>query len=147
MARNKEQLYYEDVEVGTGIPTLEKRLSNAQLQMYSAIQRNVHRIHYDQVFARSEEHPDVIVQGPLYGAFVVQLVTDWIGDEGFLKRISYSNRGRGIPGDVLTCKGKVTKKYEQDGQHFVECEVWEENQRGEVLVPASALGILPSHQH
>ena len=115
-----------------------------QLFMYSAIQRNAHRIHYDQVFARSEDHPDVILQGPHHGAYVAQLMTDWIGDEGFLKKLSYSNRGKAVPGDILTCKGKVTKKYEEDGQHFVECEIWEENQRGEVLVPGRAVVVLPS---
>ncbi|MEK7777225.1 MAG: acyl dehydratase [Chloroflexota bacterium] len=144
MVRTKGQVYYEDVKGGTEIPPLEKRPSYAQLFVFSASQRILGRIHYDQAFARSEEHPDVIVQSPLHGAFVVQLLTDWIGDEGFLKRISYSNRGISVPGDVLTCKGKVTKKYEEDGQHFVECEVWEENQRGEVLVPGSAVVILPS---
>ena len=141
-----EQLYYEDVEVGTEVSPLEKRPGYAQLFMFSAVARNVHRIHYDQAYASEEEHPDVLVQGPLHGAFVAQMLTDWIGVEGFLKRLTYANRGRAVPGDILTCKGKATGKSEEGGQYMVECEVWEENQRGEVLVSGSAVVILPSRQ-
>ena len=146
MVKVREQPYYEDVEVGTEITPMEKRPGYAQLFMFSAVMRNIHRIHYDQAYAHVEEHPDVLVQGPLHGAFLAQMMTDWIGDDGFLKKLSYSNRGRAVPGDVLTCKGKVTQKHEQEGQHIVECEIWEENQRGEVLTPGSATAILPSRQ-
>ena len=130
----------------TSTPHLQKRPNYAQLQMYSAIQRNVHRIHYDQAFAPSEEHPDVIVQGPLHGAFMVQLMTDCIGDEGFLKRISYSNRGRGVPGDILTCKGKVTKKYVQGDEHLVDCEIWIEDSKGQNTTPGWATVALPTRE-
>ena len=140
----KEHLYYEMVEPGMAIPPLEKCASYTQLYLYSAVTRNPHRIHYDQAFARSEDHPDVLVHGPLEGAFLAQLLTDWIGGDGFLKQFFYSNRGRAVPGDVLTCKGKVTEKYERDGQHCVACEIWMENQRGEAIVRGSAVVMLPS---
>jgi len=144
MITAREQLYYEAVEQGMEIPPLEKHPSYTQLYLYSAVTRNPHRIHYDQVFARSEDHPDVLVHGPLEGAFLAQLLTDWIGGDGFLKQFFYSNRGRAVPGDVLTCKGKVTEKYERDGQHCVACEIWMENQRGDAIVRGSAVVALPS---
>ncbi len=143
MIETKQQLTYDAVEPGMAIPPLEKRPSYTQLFLYSAITRNAHRIHYDQVFARSEEHPDVLVHGPLSGAFVAQMLTDWIGDGGRLKKLTFSNRGRAVPGDTLTCKGTVIGKREQDEQHLVDCEVWMENQRGEMVVRGSATVALP----
>lgn len=146
MATAKEQLCYESVEPGMEITPLEKRPDYAQLYLYSAVTRNAHRIHYDQAFARSEDHPDVLVHGPLEGAFLAQMLTDWIGGDGFLKKIFYSNRGRAVPGDVLTGKGKVTAKFEQDGQHCVACDIWLENQRGEAIVRGSAVVMLPGRK-
>jgi 3-methylfumaryl-CoA hydratase len=138
-----KQLYYEDVEEGTEIPSLEKRPSEVQLFLYGAITRNPHRIHYDEPFARSEEHPGVLVHGPLQAAFLTNMLMNWIGEEGFLRKLSFTNRGRVIPGDVVTCKGRVIHKHEQDGQHLAECEIWEENQRGEVTIQGAAEVMLP----
>ena len=139
-----EQIYFEDVKVGTVIPSLVKHPTNVQLFMYSAVTRNGHRIHYDKDFSIKEGHPDILVQGPLHGAFLVQLITDWIGKRGILKKISYQNRRRAFPGDTITCKAKVTKKYVKDGEHYVDCEIWDERHTGEVCTPGTATVILPS---
>ena len=111
-----EQIYFEDVEVGTEIPPLVKHPTTVQLFTFSAVLQLTHRIHYDKDFAAKEDHPDILVHGPLHGAFLVQLMTDWIGKQGLLKKISYQNRARAFPGDTLTCKAKVTKKYVKDGE-------------------------------
>jgi hypothetical protein len=73
-------------------------------------------------------------------------VTTWMGDRGFLKRFSYSNRGMATPGETLTFRGRVKKKFEADGRHAVELEVREENARGEVLAPGQAVVYLPSRR-
>ena len=139
-----QQLYYEDVQEGAEIPPLVKHPSNVQLFLFSTVTRNAHRIHYDKDYAISEGHPNVLIHGPLQGAFLVQLVTDWIGKHGTLKRISYQNRARAFLGDTITCKGKVTRKHVQEGEHRVECEVWAERQTGEVCSPGTATVILPT---
>jgi hypothetical protein len=45
------------------------------------------------------------------------------------------------PGAQVTCKGKVTKKYVQDGEHTVECQIWRENPRGEKATPVQQLSL------
>jgi 3-methylfumaryl-CoA hydratase len=107
------------------------------------VTRNAHRIHYDKDYAQTEGHPDLLVHGPLQGAFLVQLVTDWIGKSGILKRISYQNRARAFVGDTLTCKGRVTRKYVHGDEHRVDCEIWVERQTGEVSSPGTATVALP----
>jgi hypothetical protein len=49
-----------------------------------------------------------------------------------------------VPGDTLTCKGKVVKKYVEGDEHCVECEVWVENSKGERTTPGTAVVVLPS---
>ena len=49
-----------------------RNASRAQLFLYSAATHNPHRIHYDRDYAAVEGHPDIIVHGPLQGAWLSQ---------------------------------------------------------------------------
>ena len=137
------QVYFEDVEVGMAIPPLQKKPSNTLLFLYSAVTWNPQRIHYDKEYTLSEGYRDVIVHGPLRGAFLSQLLTRWIGEEGTLKKLSYTNRDIAYVNELLTCKGTVTHKWIGDGQGYVECEVWVENEQGNRVTPGKATVILP----
>ena len=68
-----------DLSVGDALPTMHKFPDEAQLFLYSAASHNPHRIHYDREYARFEGHEDIIVHGPLQGAWLTQYVTDWAG--------------------------------------------------------------------
>ena len=60
-----------------------------------------------------------------------------------LRKFRMEMRRMNRPGDVMELKGKVTRKYEEDGEHFVECEIWAENQREGITTPSYALVTLP----
>lgn len=138
-----EQVYFEDVEVGMAVPPLQKRPSNTLLFLYSAVTWNPQRIHYDKEYTLTEGYRDVIVHGPLRGAFLSQLLTRWIGGEGTLKKLSYANRAIAYVNELLTCKGRVTRKWIEEDNGYVECEIWVENEQGDRLTPGSATVILP----
>jgi hydroxyacyl-ACP dehydratase HTD2-like protein with hotdog domain len=137
------QLYFEDVGVGTALPPLRKKPSNTLLFLYSAVTWNPQRIHYDKEYTLTEGYRDVIVHGPLRGAFLSQLLTRWVGEEGVLKKLSYANRELAYVTETLTCKGTVTRKWVEDGKGHVECEVWVENERGNRVTPGQATVLLP----
>ena len=139
-----DQVYWEDVDVGTEVTPLEKHPDPQQLVKWAGASGDFYQIHYDKDFAQANGLPGVIIHGWLTFSFVAQLVTDWMGDEGTLRKIGCSYRGLNFPGEDTICKGKVTKKYEKDGDHIVEIEARAENPRGEILVPANATVILPS---
>ena len=67
-----------------------------------------------------------------------------MGDDGWLKELDVQVRLPNIEGDVQWCRGKVIKKWFEAGEGLVECEVWAENQRGEVTAPGRAIVVLPS---
>ena len=72
------------------------------------------------------------------------MVTDWIGESGTLKRLTVSYRGMDVPGDTLTCRGRVARKYVKDGEHLVDCDLWLENGKQEKTTPGSATVALPT---
>ena len=76
--------------------------------------------------------------------WAAQLVTNWIGDDGWLKEFVAEVRRPNIHGDTQWYKGTVTKKWQEKEENLVECKIWAENQRGEITAPGSAIVSLPS---
>ena len=138
------QIYFEDIEVGQELPALEKNPTTQQLVKYAGASGDFYQIHYDKDFAMANKLPGVILHGALKNAFLGQLMTDFAGQQGWLKKLSIQYRGMDVPGVRLLCKGKVTKKYVEGDEHLVECEIWVENAKGEKTTPGSALVVLPS---
>ena len=140
----KPELLFEDVDVGTELPALEKHPTTIQLFRYSAVTWNAHRIHFEKEYARAEGHPDVLVQAHLHGAFLLQMIGDWMGPLGRVVKFGWSNRGRAIPGDTLTCTGRIVDKRTEGDLGLIDLELMEVNQRGETCAPGTATVALPT---
>ncbi|MSQ17379.1 MAG: dehydratase, partial [Dehalococcoidia bacterium] len=130
-----EQVYWEDVAEGMELPPLVKNPTTRQLVRYAGASGDYYEIHYDQEYARGNGLEGAILHGALKNAFLGQLMTDWMGPQGVLKRLSCQYRGMDQPGRPITAKGTVTRKYRQDGQHLVDCDIWLENAQGEKTTP------------
>ena len=52
-----------------------------------------------------------------------------------------------IEADVQWYRGEVIAKQIEDGEAQVICDIWAENQRGEVTAPGQAIVLLPSREH
>lgn len=139
-----EQVYWEDVQEGTELPTLVKHPTSQQLVKWAGASGDYYQIHYDKDFALANNLPGPIVHGRLTASMLGQAVTDWIGELGALKKLTCQYRGMNLPGQDIVVKGKVTKKYVRNGEHYVECDVWAEDPKGQVNTPGTATAILPS---
>lgn len=139
-----EQLYYEDVTEGDELPALVKRPTTRQLVMWAGASGDYYAIHYDKDFAQSTGLSGVIVQGQLVAGFLGQLVTDWIGERGTLRKLSCSYKGMNFPGEAITCRGKVSRKHVEDGERYLECSLWAENAKGERTVTGKAVVVIPA---
>ena len=149
------QLQWENVEIGTEIPPQAKMATTQTLVKWAGASGDFIPIHYDEAFAKSQGLPGVIIHGALKRQWLVQLVTDWIGEEGTLKKFSCQYKAMDQPrhmksltepeeGETWWCKGKVAKKYADDSGHYLDCEVWVENGAGEVTTSGKATVSLPS---
>ena len=81
---------------------------------------------------------------PQRGCWMASLVTNWMGDDAFLKRLRMEARQFNLQGDTTFCRGKIVKKYVKDRAPLVDIELQGVNQRGEVTTPGFATVILPS---
>ena len=139
-----DQIYWEDVEVGSELPPLVKEPTSQQLVKWAGASGDFYPIHYDKDYALGNNLPGIIVHGPLKTTWLGQLLSDWVGEGGKIKKYGCSHRGMDVPGDKLTCKGTVTNKYVEADEHCVECDIWLENSKGEKTAPGKAVVVLPS---
>ena len=70
---------------------------------------------------------------------LVHLMTNWMGDDGFVKSMDSQDRRMNFLGDGTWIKGRVVRKFIQDNERLVELEVWGENQDGLVHTTAKVI--------
>jgi hydroxyacyl-ACP dehydratase HTD2-like protein with hotdog domain len=98
------------------LPERTHRAGAVQLFLYNAAIWNSHRIHYDLPYAQGEEdHPALLVDGPLQGDWLMQLVYDFMGEDDELIAFSYSNRRAAYADEPLSARGEVVEVVEADG--------------------------------
>ena len=100
--------------------------------------------HHRESVAKEVGVPGTYDYGPQRSSWMATLITNWMGDAGYLKRVRTEMRRFNIVGDTTWCKGKVIRKYVKDGFALVDIEIAAENQRGEVTTPGIATVALPS---
>jgi len=138
------KIYFEDVEIGYEIPYLKKGpIERIQFVKYAGASGDYNPIHVDEPYAKSAGYPGVFAHGMLSMGFIGQLLNNWAG-VGNLREFGVRFRAITWPGDVITCKGTVTSKQQDDGKNLVELEVWAENQNEEKTVAGTATVELPS---
>jgi hydroxyacyl-ACP dehydratase HTD2-like protein with hotdog domain len=133
----------EDVRVADVIEPVVRRPSRLQLFRFSAVTWNAHRIHYDAVYAAEEGYPDVLVQSHLHGCYLLGTLLAWTGPSAQVVRFGWRNENLAVPGDTLTCSGRVV---EITANGEVRCELEERNQRGELCAAATGTVLLPPGQ-
>ena len=75
---------YDDVEVGTQLPSKSFPLQRVNLVMYAGASGDFNIIHWNERIATAVGLPNVIAHGMLTMASAGRVVTDWLGDPGAL---------------------------------------------------------------
>ena len=161
--RGAEPRYWEDVAEGDAMPPLKKgTYSVSELFLFTHGVLGLRRSTRDRLDAEGSgelggggrfdlEHaqkrrnmPGQFDFGPQRVCWLAQIVTDWMGDDGTLKKLNASVRHPNIVGDTNTLTGSVVKKSVVDGEHLVEVQMQNNNQSGLTTAFGSAVVALPT---
>ena len=126
-----------ELSVGEALPERSYTATNVSLFLYNAAIWNPHRIHYDEPYTTNvENHPGVVIDGPLQGDWLNQVVVNWTGDCATLISFNYSNRRASYLGETLTSGGAITAIDTKSGA--VDLEIFIKNEDGDVITPGTA---------
>lgn len=101
------------------------------------------RVHWEADLAKAIGTPEAYDYGPERVSWMAHLMTNWIGDDGWLERLNAKIVRHNPVGDTLYISGTVAQRYQKEGRGFVECKLLATNQDGEHSCEAEATVILP----
>ena len=192
VVRGNNTLYWEDVDVGDepawtivgptttldmiqfnglGVissPPMREQLKNMdQLNGLTKDEYGVYHLMIEGHFSEAGMGGSMPIHFMAFGrSLMARLVTNWIGDDGWLAKFSWRNgdladqiiaavpslQGKSITGhgkvsDVLIAKGYVARKYVDGDDHKVDLVVWTEDIEKTLCQAANATVILPSREN
>jgi acyl dehydratase len=175
--RGDEPRYWEDVQIGDTLPEVVRgpltmmevaawlvgcgspisKPDNIwrRIDLYDRVLRdpvigcrlNTELIHMDDRVGRMVGLPAAYDFGVQRISLLSSLLTNWMGNDGFLWKLRGELRKFNLTGDTQWFKGKVVRKHSDNGIFSIEIDCWAENQRREITTPGSATVILPSREH
>ncbi len=101
------------------------------------------RVHWDEGMARAVGVPGAYDYGPERVAWLGHLVTNWMGNDGFLRRLNVQVLRHNLIGDTTWCRGEVTAK---EAGGLVHLSLHARNQRGDTTATGMATVVLPDRQ-
>ncbi len=101
------------------------------------------RVHWEDEFALEVGAPAAYDYGPERTSWMIHHLTDWAGDDGFVRASKTQIRRHNPVGDILHISGEVTGKDVVDGEGIVDVSQRAENQDGELSVIGAAKVRLP----
>ena len=133
----------ESIKPGDLLPERQFQPDNVQLFLSNAALWHAPRIPFDHPYATEVEgYPGLVIAGPLLGDWLTQSVIEWLGDDGKLVSIEYSNRKASYIGEILRSGGKVLSSEQDNGT--VELEMYIKNEADEVITPGVAIVRFPA---
>ena len=161
--RGDNTLYWEEVIEGESIPSLKKgtysvtelflfthgvlgtgRSTRAALESEGSADLGGGG-RFDEEHAQKRRNmPGQFDFGPQRVCWLAQIVTDWMGDDGILKKLNASIRHPNVVGDTNTIHGSVVRKFRSEGRSLVEVSVENVNQSGLPTAFGTAIVELPT---
>jgi acyl dehydratase len=132
-------LTWDAINEGDPLPELRKKPDVEQLVKYAGGSGDFNPLHYDYGFPQAKQIGSIIVHGRFKYAALGELVSNWLGHAGQIRRIACQYRGMDFPHQDIVCRGKVKRKWEEGGAKLVELDVWTENPEGKKTTPGTAV--------
>jgi acyl dehydratase len=101
------------------------------------------RVHWENDFAHMVGAPGAYDYGPERCSWLTHHLTNWMGDDGVLRRAHCKIRRHNPEGDLLRIDGTVVRKFVEDGRALVEIAQEARNQDGELSVVGGGIVELP----
>ena len=102
------------------------------------------RLHWEPERAKELGLPTSYDYGSMRETWLAHLLTDWMGDDGWLWKLRCEHRRFNFVGDTTWMTGQVVDKRQDGERNEVHIEVECKNQRGVVTSPGQAIVLLPT---
>lgn len=139
----EQKLFFDDVNEGDTAPELSHELTRTDLVMYAGASGDFNPMHTDEVAAQAAGLPSVFGHGMFTAGLLGKALTDYVG-VGNLRTYKIRFTKQTWPGETLTARVAVARKYEEGSEHRVDLECTVTNEAGESKLSGVAVAALPA---
>jgi acyl dehydratase len=94
--------------------------------------------HHDEIYAIRSGFDKIFAPGMLQGGYLGRLVSEWVGPSALRTfRLRFSSQA--WPGDIVICRARVVRRFQDGDKRRVEIEAEAINQNGDALIKAHAV--------
>ena len=142
---SERTLFFDEVSDGDTAPEFEHTLTRTDWVMYAGASGDFNPMHTDEVKAQEAGLPSVFGHGMFTAGLLGKAITDYVG-VGNLRTYKIRFTKQTWPGEVLTTRVGVLRKYIDGSEHRIDLECSVTNQDGEAKLTAVAVAALPEHR-
>ena len=118
------ELYWEDVNEGDELPTLVMPINVTRCVMMASASRDYAPQHHNREYAQLRSKTKDMFLGTHFNAGMMsRFMTDWAGPLSTVRRIRLGLRRSICAGEDMIINGRVSRKFERDGEHRVDIDI------------------------
>lgn len=137
---------FESIKIGDQLPEFVRTTGFAEWNRYAAVNDEFIPIHMDDDAGRAAGNENgAFGMGNLRLAYLVNMLRQWIGDDGEIRSLTAKYKGMNQKGDVLRAVGEVVDKQRVDGVTIVHLAIDVVDQNGNSTTPGRATVVLTPH--
>ncbi len=134
-------LTFDELTEGDQAPEFSHTLTRTDLVQYAGASGDFNPMHTDEATAQERGLPSVFGHGMFTAGLLGKALTDYVG-VGNLRTFKVRFTKQTWPGEVLTSRITVAKKYDDADEHRVDLECEVVNQDGEAKLTGVAVAAL-----
>jgi len=139
----RRNLYWDDVTEGDEIPAVSLEITRNRVVMIVSATRDIFPLHHDEDFARAAGYGAPAVATAFLQGLLGRCLTDWTGPGGKIRRLGLTLKAPTYAGDTVSAEGRVVRKYVENGEHSVDCDLAVTTGDGTATVAAVATVVVP----
>lgn len=106
------------IAVGDVVPPLRRTIELTDMVAYAGSTWDWHKLHYDGEYLASKKLPAPVVDGQVFGAYLVEQLQDWLGTKAWVQALDFRFKNLVFAGETIECTATVTG-VETDGDRLI----------------------------
>lgn len=129
---------WEELAEGAGREVTIGPLTRTDFVRFAGANGDFNPNHHDEIYAIRAGFDKIFAPGMLQGGYLGRIISEWVGP-GALRTFRIRFSAQAWPGDMVICKAKIVRQYEEGGERLVEIEAEALTQAGDTLIKSHAI--------
>ncbi len=139
------QRYFEDINEGDVVPPVVTNVTVQRLVIEAGANRDFTPIHHNTEIAQGQGAPEMYANNVFIQGMWERVVREYIGLAGTIRKVGpFRMRIFNPVGENVVTRGTVARKWQAEGQNFLELQVQSEHSGGVSVGPGPVVVTIPS---